>query len=139
VLGVAFANRCGVLANIASRTLMNVAGNVLVGQTVGPGGVPKDDIRRADGGSTKLPTAFLLAVTAGEVHVFEIRMVMGRVKLKGTLGVFQRSGLELAVDENQMTTVFYIRSQGQDMTFEIMGGEMAGADYARQTAALLRG
>lgn len=52
VLGVCSVNRVGVLSNIATRTVANVAGELLIGQMVGPGGVPKDEIRRRGAPST---------------------------------------------------------------------------------------
>lgn len=141
VLDVCSVNRVGVLSNIATRTVANVAGELLIGQTVGPGGVPKDEIRRVGAPSTPLPHAFLLAFTATNIHVFSFKAFMGRMKLKDELGAFQRAGLELEVQEGEILTVYHVSSpqEGQDMMFEMMGGKTAGGEYTRELAALLRG
>ena len=63
-------------------------------------------------------------------------MIMGRLKLKHEIGAFERAGLQLAVENTSLVTVFRLFSPGQrqDMTFEIMA-----SDYASQFAALLGG
>ena len=141
VLDMCAVNRVGVLSNIATRALANVAGELLIGQTVGPGTVPKDEIRRVEEPPTPLPHAFLLAFTAQNIHVFSFKAFMGRMKLKDELGAFQRAGLEVAVQENEILTVYHVNSpqQRQDMMFEMMGGSTAGGEYTRELADLLRG
>lgn len=134
VVGVAFVNRCGTLSTIvvstAGRILTDGWDHPLAGL-----GVPKDEIHREGAKPIPLPYAFLLAVTPTEIHVFEIRMVMGRVKLKDEIAVFERAGLELATQDETLVTAFRIRAprQGQDMAFEITKSE-----YATDFAALLR-
>ena len=54
VLGVAYANRCGVMGNIVSRTLLNVASDVVLGDQSGPGpgsGAPVDVVVKVHRGS----------------------------------------------------------------------------------------
>lgn len=129
LIDVAMVNRYGVLSGILASTAIGIA-------TDGAGGawVPKDAIHREGSKPTPLPHAFLVAVTGTAVHVFTIRMIMGRLKVKDEIGVFERAGLQLAVEEMSLVTVFqlYAPRQRQDMTFEIMRSE-----YATDFAALL--
>jgi len=129
VLDAVLVNRYGTLSAILTSTAMSIG-------TGGYGGawVPKDGIQRAGHKPIPLPHAFLLAVTANAIHVFTVRMIMGRLKVKKPLGVFERAGLQLAVEHRSMVTVFGIRAprQRQEMTFEIMRSE-----YADSFAALL--
>ncbi len=131
VIDAVMVNRFGTLSAILASTAIGVA-------TDGAGGawVPKDAIHRAGHKPVPLPPAFLLAVTPATIHVFTVRMIMGRLKLKDEIGVFERAGLQLGVENTSLVTVFRLLSpsQRQEMTFEIMA-----SDYANQFAALLGG
>jgi len=133
VVGIAFANRCGTLGTIVANTALDIAAGV-AGDQFGGGTVAKDEIRCDGAKPVSLPTAFLLAVTAARIHVFKIKMAMGRVKLKDELAAFDRAGLQSAVDNQSLVTVFRIRAprQGMDMAFEIMK-----SDYATDFAGLI--
>lgn len=118
-----------------------MASDLLLGETIGPGLPPKDEIRRRSGSSTPLPHAFVLAVTATSIHVFSFKVAfIGGMKLKDELGAFDREGLQLDVQEHDVLTVYHINApqQGQDMMFEMMGGKAAGGEYTRELASMLR-
>lgn len=131
---VAFVNRCGTLSTIVASTAARIATDWW-DHPINSFGVPYDEIRRDGAKGIPLPYAFLLAVTAAEIHVFKIRMVMGNVRLKDDIAVFERAGLEFAAHEETLVTAFHIRAPGQrqDMAFEITKSE-----YATDFAALLR-
>lgn len=80
------------------------------------------------------PPAFLLAVTSSQVHVYTIKMIMGRLS-KGELGVFDRAGLEVSVEDVDLNTRFQMRSPAmrQQMAFEILT-----CDYATDFVRLLQ-
>ncbi|MGI8722348.1 MAG: hypothetical protein ACR2JG_09000 [Geodermatophilaceae bacterium] len=131
VIDAVLVNRFGTLSGILASTAIGVATDGAAGAWV-----PKDAIHRAGHKPVPLPHAFLLAVTPSTIHVFTVRMIMGRLKLKNETGVFERAGLQLGLENTPLVTVFrlFSPSQGQDMTFEIMA-----SDYASQFAALLGG
>lgn len=135
VLGVAFCNRCGTLDTIVARQMMVIASDLAGGDSGGGFSVPVDAIHRNGAKPTPLPPAFLLAVTPNRVHVYNIKMFMGRVSVKDELGVFDRRGLEVSVEDADLTTRFAMRSptMGQGMAFEIMK-----SDYATSFGQLLR-
>ena len=91
VMDAVLVNRFGTLSGILASTAIGIA-------TDGTGGawVPKDAIDRAGHTPVPLPHAFLLAVTPSTIHVFTIRMIMGRLKLKDEIGAFERAGLQPA-------------------------------------------
>lgn len=129
VLGVAFCNRCGTLDTIVARQMTVI---VTGGASGGGFSVPVDEIHREGGKPTPLPPAFLLGVTPTKVHVYKVRMIMGRVSLKGELGVFERVGLHVSVEDGGLTTRFALWSPAmrQGMAFEILKSDYA-ADFAR--------
>jgi hypothetical protein len=129
VLGVAFCNRCGTLDTIVARQITVIATG---GASGGGYRVPVDEIHRDGGKPTPLPPAFLLGVTATKVHIYKVRMIMGRVSLKGELGVFDRRGLDVSVEDGGLTTRFGMWSPAmrQGMAFEILKSEYA-TDFAR--------
>lgn len=135
LIDVAFANRYGTLSTIVKRTALRIATDITIGEAHGAMGVPKDEIQREGAKAVPLPSAFLLAVTSANIHVFAIKMFMGNVKVKDALAVFERAGLELVVQDDTLVTVFRMHAprQGNDMTFEIMK-----SDYGHDFAALLR-
>jgi len=135
VLGVAFCNRCGTLDTIVARQVAVIAAGILGGDSGGAFGVPLDAIHRDGSKPTPLPPAFLLGVTPTHIHVYNIKMFMGRVSLKGELGVFDRRGLQVSVEDGGLTTRFALRSpvMGQGMAFEILK-----SDYATSFGHLLR-
>ena len=142
VLGAGAVNRVGTMRYLATNEVGDVAGDVLFGQHVGTRGLPKDQIRRAGGEPTDLPSGFALVVTADHVHVFDVRFgPRTRVKLKKELGRFDRAGLEAAVQEGTLVTVYHLYSpgQGQDVMFEMLGGSTAGGRYTTELTALIRG
>lgn len=141
VLGVASVNRVGTLGYIVASTFRDLGGELLLDQGVGAWGLRKDEIRRQEGRPTSLPVAFVLAVTSEHVHVFDVRFgPFGRVRLKNELGRFERTGLQLAVQQDKASTAYHMYSpgQGQDMMFEMMGGTAAGGEYPQELAALIR-
>ncbi len=129
LLDAVLVNRLGTLSAIMASTAIGMA-------TDGSGGawVAKDAIHRAGAKPTPLPAAFLLAVTPTSIHVFTVSMIMGRLKVKKEIGVLERAGLQLAVEDTSLVTVFRMRAprQGQEMGFEIMR-----SDYATAFAHLL--
>ena len=135
VLDAVLVNRLGTLSGILASTAIGLA-------TDGSGGawVAKDDIRRAGAKPTPLPPAFMVALTATEIHVFTASMFMGRLKVKKEIGVFERVGLQLAIEDTSLVTVFRLRAprQGQEMAFEIMHSDYAtafGVLLSQRTAA----
>ncbi|MDX6514171.1 MAG: hypothetical protein QOE36_3675, partial [Gaiellaceae bacterium] len=98
ILRVAFAARPGAMAAFVGGQLAG-AGEGL-GSTGGR--APGAKIMRDEGKDTKLPANFLLAVTPTRIHVYKHRMGYGRVKIKGELGVFDREGLEVDVQEGKL-------------------------------------
>jgi len=136
VLVVAYANRCGVMGNIVSRTLLNVASDVVLGDQSGPGPGPvANDEIHTDGANVKVPLAFLFAVTPSKIHIFDIKMFMGNLKLKKEIAALDRAGLELASQEDTLVITYRMVNpqQRQEMMFEIMK-----SDYARDFAAFVR-
>jgi hypothetical protein len=132
VVGAALANRCGTLDTIVARQVAVIATG---GESGGGFAVPHDAIYRDGSKPTPLPPAFLLGVTPTKVHVYKVRMIMGRLSIKGELGVFDRGGLEVSVEEVGLNTRFRMRSpvMRQQMAFEILT-----CDYATDFARLLQ-
>ena len=75
----------------------------------------------------KAVAAAVSGVTPNRIHVYNIKMFMGRVSVKGELGVFDRRGLQVSVEDGDLTTRFGMRSptQRQSMAFEILKSEYA--------------
>ena len=129
VQGAVLANRCGVMDAVLSSAAADV-----VSDGIGGHGVPKDEVRQGRRPPVQLPLAFLLAVTGTRIHVFAIRMAFGRLKVKQELATLQRAGLQGAVRQEPISTVFRLQEPGQrsGLSFEIMT-----SDYARDFAAVL--
>jgi hypothetical protein len=129
VQAAVLANRCGVM----DAVLSSAAADVLT-DGIGGRGVPKDQVRQQRRPPVQLPLAFLLAVTAARIHVFAVRMAFGRLRVKQELAVLDRAGLQGAVRQGPISTVFRLQEpgQGSGLSFEIMT-----SDYARDFAAAL--
>jgi hypothetical protein len=134
VLGVAYANQCGVMGTIVARTALNIADALVPGE-IGSVRMGTDHIYRDGDRLAKIPSAFLFAVTATTVHVFEIKMFMGNTKIKKEIAAFDRAGLELGTQEDTLVITYLMvaPNQRQEMMFEIMK-----SDYARDFATLVR-
>ncbi len=124
VIDAVLVNRLGTLSGILASTAIGAV-------TDGSGGawVAKDAIQRAGAKPSPLPPAFMLAVTGSQIYVFTVGMFMGRLKVKKEIGVFERLGLQLAIEDTSLVTVFRMRAprQGQEMAFEIMRSDYATA------------
>jgi hypothetical protein len=139
VLNVSFANRSGSLNAV-------LAGQVLRGAEIGLGGdgitgvaVPRGAIKREGAKKTRLPMNFLVAVTPARIHIYKHKMFWGSVKLKGELGVFEREGLEITIEDRGLTKQFALNSpaSGQQMRFEMTKHRVTTelADLLRQPVA----
>lgn len=124
VVGVALVNRCGTLTGIVTSTLIDLDPNG-VGRVV----AAPDAIRRAGRPVADLPSAFLLSLTATQVHVFTIRMAFSRLKVKDEIGVLDRAGLQLQTADQGLVLAFAVRSGDVDLAFEIMTSDYA-TDFA---------
>jgi len=134
LLGIGMVNRCGVMGTIAANTALDIADAFLPGEL--PGGIVASDHIFRDGQKlAKIPLAFMFAVTASSVHVFEFKAFMGNIKVKNEIAAFDRAGLELASEEGTLVITFRMVApqQRQVMMFEIMK-----SDYAREFGSLLR-
>ncbi|MBA3339062.1 MAG: hypothetical protein H0T54_04825 [Geodermatophilaceae bacterium] len=124
VVDAVLVNRLGTLSAIVASTAFGLA-------TDGSGGawVAKDGIHRAGAKPTPLPPAFMVAVTTTQIHVFTVSMFMGRLKVKKEIGAFERAGLQVAVEDTSLVTVFRMRAPRQrlEMAFEIMRSDYATA------------
>jgi hypothetical protein len=138
VLNVSFASRSGSMNAV-------LAGQVLRGAEIGLGGdgitgvsVPRSGIEREGEKKTRLPMNFIVAVTPKHIHVYKHKMLWGSVKLKGELGVFEREGLEVTIEDRGLTKQFSLRSpaSGQQMRFEMTKHRVTTelADLLRQPA-----
>ncbi len=134
LIDVAMVNRCGVMGQISRETLQNIGEGVLgaelPGTVLGPDHVYRDGAKLA-----KIPPAFMLAVTASKVHVFEVKFFMGNVKVKDEITTFDRAGLDVASNESTLVVTYRMSApqQRQEMMFEVMK-----SDYARDVGTLIR-
>jgi hypothetical protein len=134
LIDIAMVNRCGVMGQITRETLENIGEGVLGGELpgtiLGPDHVFRDGAKLA-----KIPPAFMFAVTASKVHMFEVKFFMGNVKVKDEIATFDRAGLELASQEDTLVVTYRMSApqQRQEMMFEVMK-----SDYARDVGTLIR-
>jgi hypothetical protein len=133
VIGIAMVNRCGVMGQISRNTLLDIADSVLPGEL--PGTVLGPDHIYRDGDKlAKIPPAFMLAVTASSVHVFDVKFFMGNVKVKNEITSFERAGIQLASQDSTLVITYRMSApqQRQEMMFEVMK-----SDYARDVGPLI--
>lgn len=134
VIGIGMVNRCGTMGQIARSTASSVADSILPGEipntVLGPDHIYRDGAKLA-----KIPPAFMFAVTASSVHIFEVKFFMGNVKVKEEIAAFDRAGLDLASEESTLVVTYRMSApqQRQEMMFEVMK-----SDYARDVGALIR-
>jgi hypothetical protein len=134
LIDIAMVNRSGVMGQITRETLENIGegvfGTELPGTVLGPDHIYRDGAKLA-----KIPPAFMFAVTASTVHMFEVKFFMGNVKVKDEITTFDRAGLELASKEDTLVVTYRMVApqQRQEMVFEILK-----SDYARDVGTLIR-
>lgn len=134
LIGIAMVNRCGVMGQIVRNTALDIADGLtpgeLPGTILGPDHIYRDDQKLA-----KIPPAFMIAVTASTVHIFEVKFFMGNVKVKNEIATFDRAGIQLASREDTMVITYRMVApqQRQEMMFEVMK-----SDYARDVGTLVR-
>ena len=127
ILFATFASRTGAMASVVS------------GIVTGVGGLgPRDKIRREAGADTKLPLNFLLAVTPTSVQFFAHKLFWGRVKIKRTLGVLPRAGLQVHVGQGAIRQFqLHAPNPPQTVAFEIATIGSASKDIVQRLTELL--
>jgi len=134
LIDIAMVNRCGVMGQITRETLENIGegvfGGELPGTVLGPDHVYRDGAKLA-----KIPPAFMFAVTASTVHMFEVKFFMGNVKVKDEITTFDRAGIQLGSQEDTLVITYRMAAPQQrlEMMFEVLK-----CDYARDVGTLIR-
>jgi hypothetical protein len=114
-------------------------GAVLMGQLSGIGGMaPRDAIHRPGGKDSKLPMNFMIVITPSRVWVFKHKMFWGRIKIKDTLGVFERVGMQAFVGDGTVRQFSLVQQNPpQAMSFEITVLGKRAAEMVQEMTYLL--